>query len=396
MNKMILPLEGVKVVAVEQSVSGPMCTALLSDFGAEVIKIERPHVGDVAREWDTAARGLSSAFVGLNRNKKSLTLDIKSEKGIEILKQLMKSADVFVHNLTPEAVSRLGLEYESVKELNPRMVYCGITGYGKDGPYSHAKAYDLLVQGEAALITLTGYPDKPAKIAISICDIAAGMYASQAILLALMYREKTGEGQEIDISMFEAVISWYIYFQYYAWYRGETPQRAGMRHHIFCPYGPFLAADGRYVNIAVLSNDEWRRVAGEVFKRDDLLHDLRFETNEKRVQNRRDLESMVEHIISEKDHDYWIQELQKAGIAWGRLNSLTEVFEHPQSVYRKIVTEIDSPVGKLKFLSSPMRLSKTHAKAESIPALGAHTDEILTGMGYSKRSIGELRSKGVV
>ena len=393
---MILPLEGVKIVAVEQSVSGPLCTALLGDFGAEVIKVEKPHVGDVAREWDTAARGLSSAFAGLNRNKKSLTLDIKSKKGFEILKELIKTADVFVHNLTPEAVSRLRLEYESVREINPGLVYCGITGYGKDGPYSHAKAYDLLVQGEAALITLTGYPDRPAKIAISICDIAAGMYASQAILLALMYREKTGEGQEIDISMFESVISWYIYFQYYAWYRGETPPRAGMRHHIFCPYGPFLAADGRYVNIAVLSNDEWRRAAGEVFKREDLLHDPRFETNEKRVQNRSALEALVEQIVSEKNHDYWIQELQRAGIACGRLNNLAEVFAHPQSVYRKIVTDIDSPVGKLKFLSSPIRLSKTKARTESIPALGAQTDEILTRMGYSKKSIEELRSQAVV
>jgi crotonobetainyl-CoA:carnitine CoA-transferase CaiB-like acyl-CoA transferase len=393
---MALPLEGVKVITVEQSVSGPLCTALLSDFGAEVIKIERPRVGDVAREWDTAARGLSSAFVGLNRNKKSLTLDVKSKEGSEILRQLIRTADVFVHNLTPEAVSRLQLEYESLRAINPKIVYCGITGYGKDGPYSHAKAYDLLVQGEAALITLTGYPDKPAKIAISICDVAAGMYASQGILLALMSRERTGEGQEIDISMFESVISWYIYFQYYAWYRGETPPRAGMRHHIFSPYGPFLAADGRYVNIAVLSNDEWRRVTGQVFKRDDLLHDARFETNEKRVKNRRELEAMVEQIISEKDHNYWIEELQKAGIACGRLNTVTEVFEHPQSIYRKIVTEIDSPVGKLKFLTSPMRLSKTPAKAEFIPALGSHTDEILAGLGLSKRSVDELRSQGVV
>lgn len=393
---MVLPLEGVKIVSLEQSVSGPLCTGILSDFGAEVIKVEKPGSGDVAREWDTAARGLSSAFAGLNRNKKSLTLDVKSQQGFEILGRLLESADVFVHNLTPEAVSRLKLGYDSLKTLYPRLVYCGITGYGKDGPYSHAKAYDLLVQGEAALITLTGYPDKPAKVAISICDIAAGMYASEAILLALMHREKTGEGQEIDISMFESVISWYIYFQYYAWYRGETPPRAGMRHHIFSPYGPFLASDGRYVNIAVLSNDEWRRLSSQVFKSDELLHDPRFETNEKRVQNRRELESMVERIISQKSHTDWIEELQKAGIACGRLNNLTEVFEHPQSIYRKIVTEIDSPVGKIKFLSSPMRLSKAPARVESIPALGSHTDEVLATMGYSKGKVDELRSQGVV
>jgi crotonobetainyl-CoA:carnitine CoA-transferase CaiB-like acyl-CoA transferase len=393
---MALPLEGVKVVSVEQSVSGPLCTALLSDFGAEVIKIERPRVGDVAREWDTAARGLSSAFVSLNRNKKSFTLDMKSPRGFEIFKQLIRTADVFVHNLTPEAISRLKLEYESLRAINPTLVFCGISGYGKDGPYSHAKAYDLLVQGEAALITLTGYPDKPAKIALSICDIAAGMYASEAILLAIIHRQKTGEGQEIDISMFESVISWYIYFQYYAWYRGETPARSGMRHHIFSPYGPFLAADGRYVNFAVLSNVEWKRVTSQVFMRDDLLHDPRFETNEKRVKNRSELEPIVEQIISTRDHNYWIRELEKAGIACGRLNTLTEVFDHPQSIYRKIVSEIDTPVGKVKFLSSPMRLSKTPARAEFVPALGSHTDVILAALGLSKASIDSLRSEGVV
>ncbi len=393
---MTLPLEGTRVVSLETSVSGPFCTALLSDFGAEVIKIERPRVGDVSREWDTAAGGLSSAFVALNRNKKSLTLDVKSQKGFEILTRIIKTSDVFLHNLTPEAISRLKLAYESVRALSPQIVYCGITGYGKDGPYSHAKAYDLLVQGEAALITLTGYPEKPAKIALSICDVAAGMYASQAILLALIHRQRTGEGQEIDISMFESVISWYIYFQYYQWYRGETPPRAGMRHHIFSPYGPFLAADGRYVNMAVLSNDEWRRICSNVFKREDLPHDPRFATNEKRVENRHQLESIVEQIISEKDHNYWIKELQKAGIACGRLNTVGEVLDHPQSIYRKVVREIDSPVGKIKHLCSPLRLSMAPAKLEFIPRLGQHTDEILVHLGYPQKTVDELRSEGVV
>ncbi len=393
---MVHPLEDVKIVSLEISVSGPFCTALLSDFGAEVVKIERPRIGDPAREWDTAAAGLSSAFVGLNRNKKSLTLDLKSPKGFEIATQLIKTADVFLHNLTPEAISRLNLGYDSVKTVNPRIIYCGITGYGKDGPYSHEKAYDLLIQGEAALITLTGYPDKPAKIALSICDVAAGMYAAQAVLLALMHREKTGEGQEIDISMFESVISWYIYFQYYYWYRGEVPERAGMRHHIFSPYGPFLAADRRYVNLAVLTNDEWRRICSKVFKREDLLRDPRFETNEKRVENRDELESRVEQIISEKDHNYWIEELQKAGVACGRLNTVGEVLEHPQNIYRKLVREIDSPIGKIKYLSSPLKLSKAPAKLDFIPSLGEHTDEILIQLGYSQKIVDELRSEGIV
>ena len=390
------PLDGVKVVSIENSVSGPFCTGILSDFGAEVIKVERPGVGDPAREWDTVAKGLSSSFVALNANKKSLSLDIKKPKGHEILLKLIADADIFLHNLTPSAISRLKLDYGSLKDRYPKLIYCGITGYGKDGPYSNVKAYDLLVQGESGVINLTGYPDSPAKVALSICDLSSGMYASQAILLSLIHRGRTGEGQEVDISMLESVISWYLYFQYHAWYKGEVPPRTGMRHQIFCPYGPFLASDGRYVNIAVLSNQEWARICTKVFKRDDLLHDTKFLDNEKRVSNRNELERIVEEIISQKDHAYWLSELQKAGIACGRVNTVEEVLEHPQIAFRNIIREVESRVGLIKQFDSPIRLSKAPAIRKSIPELGQDNDQILGKLGYSQKDIQDLKSEGVI
>jgi itaconate CoA-transferase len=237
-------LDGVRVVSFEQVLAGPFSTCILADMGAEVIKVERPGVGDLIRHWDKVVRGLSSGYVWLNRNKQSLTVDVKQEKGREILHRLIRNADIFFENYAPGVAQRSGLGYEKLKSINPRLIYCSLSGYGQDGPYRDVKAYDLLVQGEAGIIATTGYPDKPAKASVAIVDIASGMYATLGIVLALYQRQKSGEGQFIDISMFESIVSWLGYFPHHYWHQGEQPERMGMRHNYVTPYGPYLARDG--------------------------------------------------------------------------------------------------------------------------------------------------------
>ena len=223
-------LDGVKILAFEQVLSGPFATCLLADMGAEVIKVERPGVGDVIRSWDSVVKGLSSGYVWLNRNKRSLTIDVKKEKGKQILRQLANKSDIFFENYAPGVAARLSLGYEELSQNNPRLIYCSLSGYGQDGPYRDVKAYDLLIQGEGGIIATTGYPEKPAKAGIAIADIASGMYAVIGIVLALYEREKTGQGQLIDISMLDSIVSWLGYFPHHYWHAGEEPGRAGMRH----------------------------------------------------------------------------------------------------------------------------------------------------------------------
>ncbi|MFQ5761528.1 MAG: CaiB/BaiF CoA transferase family protein [Candidatus Bathyarchaeia archaeon] len=389
-------LEGVRVVAFETGASGPLCSRILADHGADVIKIERPVRGDVSREWDSIAKGLSCAFVWLNRNKRSLTLNITQKEGRDILFNLISQADVFLQNFAPETAEKLQLGYESVKHANPDIIYCGISGYGKDGPYKNMKAYDLVMQGETGLISLTGYPDKPAKIALSICDIAGGMYAAQAILLALYQREKTGGGQEIHVSLFESVLSWLGYFPYFWWYRREKPQREGMRHQLLTPYGPYLTRDSKYVNFAVLSNQDWEVFCKQVIRRPDLLEDHRFRNNEDRVKHRRQLESLIEDIIAGESQDEWLSRLNASGLPYGRVNDIEEVLKHPQTAHLKLVQEIETAVGKIKVIDSPLRMSKAPSVVRNVPALGQDTKDILRKLGYTDRQISRFRAEGVV
>lgn len=389
-------LNGINVVAFETGVAAPICSAMLADFGARVVKIERPGVGDVSREWDTVAKGFSSAFVWLNRNKKSLTLNTKLKEGKEILRNLVKGADVFLHNFAPETAEKLGITYADLKGLNSRLVYCGISGYGKDGPYRNEKSYDLVMQGETGLISLTGSPEFPAKIPLSICDICAGVHSALGIILSLFHRERTGEGQEVEVTMFEAMLSWLGYFPYYFWYRGQKPAREGMRHQILTPYGPYKGKNGKYVNFAVLSNEDWKNFCYNVIERKDLLEDLRFESNEKRIQNRRDLENILEETFEKQERDYWLEKFRSAGLPCGRVNEIDEVLNHPQTIFRKVINEVNSSAGKLKAIQNPIRMSKSPSRLESVPDLGEHTEEILTELGYSKENLTDLRAKSVI
>src|ERR1051325_2117559 len=389
-------LDGVRVVAFEQVLSGPFCTSILGDMGAEVVKVERPGVGDLIRHWDKAVRGLSSGYVWLNRNKQSLTVDVKDERGREILYKLLRETDVFFENYAPGVAERSGLGYEKLKSLNPRLIYCSLSGYGQDGPYRDVKAYDRLTQGEAGSIATTGYPDKPAKAGIAIADIAAGLYSALGIMLALYQREKTGAGQFVDISMFESIVSWLGYFPHHYWHRGEEPGRVGMRHHYVTPYGPYLARDGKYVNLAVATAKDWEAFCKIVLQRPDLLDDQRFDTVEKRRENRGALEAEIENLFLERDHTEWLERLKKAQLPYGEVRGIAEVLAHPQATARRLIREVESPVGKVPVVGNPVRLSASPARYDAIPDLGQHTEQILKKLGYDSAAIEKLRSDKII
>jgi crotonobetainyl-CoA:carnitine CoA-transferase CaiB-like acyl-CoA transferase len=395
-SKSTRALEGVKILAFEQVLSGPFATCLLADMGAEVIKVERPGVGDVIRGWDSVVRGLSSGYVWLNRNKRSLTVDVKQEKGRALLQDLAQRSDIFFENYAPGVAARLGLGYEKLSELNPRLIYCSLSGYGQDGPYRDVKAYDLLIQGEGGIIATTGYPDKPARAGLAIADIAAGMYAAIGILLALYQREKTGRGQLIDISMFDSIVSWLGYFPHHYWHAGEEPARVGMRHHYVTPYGPYLAGDGEYVNLAVASAADWEIFCRKVVERPELLEDPRFATVEGRRKNRSVLEETIENIFLERDHQHWLEQLKKAQLPYGEVRGIAQVLAHPQVAARKLIREAESPVGKVPVIANAVKMSESPARYDRIPGLGEDSEAILGELGYDAAAIAQLRAEKVV
>ena len=395
-SKAAAALDGIRIVAFEQVLSGPFATCLLADMGAEVIKIERPGVGDVIRSWDSVVRGLSSGYVWLNRNKRSLTVDVKQEAGKEILEKLAQKVDVFFENYAPGVAERLGLGYGKLSELNHRIIYCSLSGYGQDGPYRDVKAYDLLIQGEAGIIATTGYPEKPAKAGIPIADIAAGMYAALGILLALYQREKTGRGQFIDVSMFDSILSWLGYFPHHYWHAGEEAGRTGMRHHYVTPYGPYLAADGQYVNLAVASAQDWEIFCLKVIERPDLLRDPRFATVEERRKNRTVLEDAIEKIFLQRDHEHWLEQLKKAELPHGEVRGIAEVLAHPQVAARRLIREADSPVGPVPVVASALKMSDSPARYDRIPGLGEDSDAILRELNYDNSAIASFQRNKVI
>jgi crotonobetainyl-CoA:carnitine CoA-transferase CaiB-like acyl-CoA transferase len=394
--KPVRALDGVKILAFEQVLAGPFATCLLADMGAEVIKVERPGVGDVIRSWDSVVKGLSSGYVWLNRNKASLTVDVKKENGKEILHKLAKKSDIFFENYAPGVAGRLGLGYEALSGLNPRLIYCSISGYGQDGPYRDVKAYDLLIQGEGGIIATTGYPDKPARAGIAIADIASGMYAAIGILLALYQREKTGEGQFIDVSMLDSIVSWLGYFPHHYWHAGEEPARVGMRHHYVTPYGPYLAGDGEYVNLAVASASDWEVFCRKVIEKPELLEDPRFATVAGRRKNRAVLEETIENVFLERDHQHWLEQLKKAELPYGVVRGIAQVLAHPQVAARKLIREAESPVGKVPVIASALKMSASEARYDRIPGLGEQTEPILKELGYDETAINALRRDKVI
>ena len=365
-----LPLEGITVVSLEQAVATPFATRQLADLGARVIKIERPGVGDFARGYDETVKGLASHFVWLNRSKESLTLNLKKDAGKEVLQRLLEETDVFVQNLAPGAAKRLGFGAEELREQHPRLVYCSVSGYGERGPYTEKKAYDLLVQCEAGLVSITGTEDTPSKVGISVADIAAGMYAYSGILSALFRRERTGEGATLEVSMLEALGEWMGFPAYFAGYGGEEPTRTGASHTAIAPYGPFECGDGETIFLGIQNEREWRQFCGKVLDQEDLAEDDRFDTNTKRVEHRPELHEEIERVFGTLSSEEAIDKLEEAGIANARMRSVQGFLEHPQLEARGRWREFGSPVGPLWGLLPPANLEDAEPVMEPIPEVG--------------------------
>ena len=374
-------LSGTRVVAFENGLAGPLATRLLADLGADVVKVERPDGGDVTRAWDTVAAGLSSGFVWVNRGKRSVALDVKDPEHRPAIERLIERSDVFLQNYTPGWADRVGLGEETVRALRPDVVYVDISGYGPDGPYAHRNAYDLVMQGETGLIAATGTPAEPVRVGISVCDLGAASYAAVATLGALTRRAQTGEGTRVSVSLFDTMVDWLGYFPHLWWHRREEPGRTGMRHPLFCPYGPFPAGDGRLFGLAVLSTEHWRALCIEVVDRPDLLDDLRFATNEARVEHRDLLEPALEELFAALPAAEWLRLLEEARIPCGSVNDVSEVAEHPQLAHNALVVEVGSPVGPIPVVGSPFLVDGVRPPSAAVPALGEHTDEILRELG---------------
>jgi len=391
-----LPLRGITVVALEQAVAAPFATRQLADLGARVIKVERPGSGDFARGYDRSVRGLSSYFVWLNRSKESLTLDVKQAEGRAVLTSLAARADVLVQNLAPGAAARLGLAPEALRPAHPRLVVCSISGYGSTGPCGNRKAYDLLVQGETGLVSITGSPDRPAKVAVSIADIAAGMYAFTGILTALLQRARTGEGATVEVSLFDALAEWMAQPAYVTEYSGRAPARTGARHASIAPYGPFRTADGTPVMLGIQNEREWVRFCSDVLGAPALATDPRFASNPDRVRHRDELEALIDNALGGLPAARVLARLEEAGIACARMNTVEEFLEHPQLSGRARWRTVDSPVGPLHALLPPVALDGLDARMDPVPALGQHTDAILTEMGIDGATIDSWRARGIV
>jgi itaconate CoA-transferase len=391
-----LPLDGITVVALEQAVAAPFATRQLADLGARVIKIERPGTGDFARAYDTTVRGSSSQFAWLNRSKESLTLDIKHPQSAAILERLLGRADVFIHNLAPGAVERLGLGAGTLKARFARLIICAISGYGTSGPYALKKAYDLLVQAETGFLSITGTPDAPAKAGLSIADIAAGMYAYSGILTALLVRHRTGRGAVVDVSLFDALAEWMGYPAFYTMYGGTAPARTGAYHATIAPYGPFATGDGGVVYLAVQNDREWQRFCGDVLTRAALADDPRFRSNMERVAHRAELHAEIDAVFAGLNADTVVERLDAANIANGRSNTVEQFIHHPQLAARGRWRDIGSPVGTLRALAPPVAIDDIDPVMNPIPALGEHTQSILEELAFNSDTIAEFRRDGVV
>jgi crotonobetainyl-CoA:carnitine CoA-transferase CaiB-like acyl-CoA transferase len=377
-----LPLDGITVVALEQAVAAPFATRQLADLGARVIKVERPGAGDFARGYDRSVLGQASYFVWLNRGKESVELDVKSEAGQAALAALLGRADVFVQNLAPGAAGRLGLGAADLRVRYPRLICCSVSGYGPGGPYQHKKAYDLLIQCEAGLLSVTGTPEEPCKAGISVADIAAGMYAYSGVLTALYERERTGHGSSFDVALLDALGEWMSQPFYYSVYGGQPARRTGAQHASISPYGPYAAAGGQ-VFLGLQNDREWAVLCERVLGRPDLVSDERFRTNPDRVAHDDELTRIIETALAALTPDEVVALLDEAGIANARLRTPADFAAHPQLAARDRWREVGTPDGPVRALLPPVTVPGREAAMGAVPALGQHTAAVLAELGDS-------------
>ncbi len=385
------PLDGVTVVTLEHAIAAPFCTRQLADLGARVIKVERPGSGDFARAYDKRVKGLASHFVWTNRSKESITLDVKHPDAKEVLDKLLEEADVLVQNLAPGAADRLGLSYEALSDKHPQLIVCNISGYGDDGPYRDKKAYDLLIQSESGFLSVTGTPESPSKAGCSIADIAAGMYAYTNILSALIQRQKTNKGCNIDVSMLESMVEWMNYPMYYAYEGAQPPIRAGAAHATIYPYGPFNAGDGKSVMLGLQNEREWASFCAIVLRASELATDERFKSNSDRVANRNELKSIIDHAFSKLTAEQVVELLEEAQIANAHVNDMHDVWNHPQLKARDRWVSVGTSEGAIPALLPPGRTNAFKPRMDAVPGLGQHSASILAELGFSDDRIQKMR-----
>lgn len=399
-------LEGIRVLDLTRAMAGPYCTMMLGDLGADVIKVERPGTGDESRGWGPpfvgepteSAPGESAYFLSVNRNKRSITLDLKSEAGLEIMQRLIEKADVFVENFRTGVLDKMGLGVVQAQNLNPGLIYCSISGYGRTGPYADRPGYDVIIQAEGGMMGITGPVEgPPSRVGIPIVDITSGMFAASSIMAALFARTRTGEGQHLDISLFDTQAALLTNVAANYLIGGEPPGRLGNDHPNLAPYAAFPASDKWFV-IGVANETQWERFCAAIGK-PELQGDTRFETNRVRVENRTALSALLEELFSERTAEEWLERFKAAGLPCGPINDIREVFNHPQVGPREMTIESDHPsAGIIKTTGFPYKLSGTPpALRLPPPRLGEHNEEILMELlGYDERTVAGFRQTGVI
>lgn len=392
----MLPLEGIKVISLEQAVAAPFASRQLADLGARVIKIERPETGDFARNYDETVNGMSSHFVWLNRSKESLTLNIKTDEGKRIFRELLADADILIQNLAPGAVGRLGFDNEQLHAINDQLIICHISGYGSEGAYGNKKAYDLIIQADSGFLSITGTEDSPSKAGISVADIAAGMYAYSGVLSSLIKRSKTKKGTILDISMLESLGEWMGYPMYYSVYGGEQPKRTGAEHATIYPYGSFPVKEDDMVFFAIQNEREWKNFCEHILEKPELASDEKFNMNSKRVDNKQQLQPIIESVLTEKSAEEVLSLLDENKIANAQLNTMKQFFEHPQLMRRNRWFDMETPVGPVMSLLPPALQSKDEMNLTPIPDIGEQSESILQELGWDGEKIEQLRKNHVI
>ena len=392
------PLEGVKVLDLTQIMAGPYCTMMLADMGADVVKVEKPNGGDDTRRMGPPfIEGESAAFLGINRNKRSIVIDLRSDPGRELAQRMARQSDILVQNFRPGALERMGLGYEQVREINPAIVYCTISGFGATGPYARRGGFDLVTQGMSGLMSVTGHPDgPPVKVGVPICDLNAGMFGAIGILTAYINRLRTGQGQHVDTSLLEGGIAYTFWESAMYFATGEVPEPKGSAHRLTAPYQAFETSDG-YVNVGAANQANWERLCAAI-GRDELVTDPRFVAPSDRMNNVDELVSTLEGIFSQESSAHWLKTLEDAGVPCGPIYDLEQVYADPQVQDREMMVETEHPVaGRVKSIGIPIKLSETPGRFQRpAPALGQHTDEVLRDLGCSDDEIDKLRSDGAV